>query len=84
MHEVVDKHGSVDQQPLDFVDASPTPFEAQMALLTKVNLSDGVVEDVGALIANDQRLKSLTCVACGHCNVESIVVQRGEQREGVS
>jgi hypothetical protein len=55
-----------------------------MALLTKVNLSDGVVEDVGALIANDQRLKSLTCVACGHCSVESIVVQRGEQREGAS
>jgi hypothetical protein len=55
-----------------------------MAILTKLILSDGVVEDIGALIANDQRLKSLKYVACGHCSVESIVVQRGEQREGAS
>jgi hypothetical protein len=81
-HEVVDKHGSVDPQPFDCVDASPTPFEAQMAVLTKLNLSDSVVEDVGAQIANDQRLKSLKYVACGHCNVESIVVQRAILDDG--
>ena len=47
-----------------------------------MNLSDGVVEDVGALIANDQRLKCLKYDACGHCNVESIVVQRAIHDDG--
>ena len=41
-----------------------------------------MVEDVGAQIANDQRLKSLKYVACGHCNVESIVVQRAIHDDG--
>lgn len=41
-----------------------------------------MVEDVGALIANDQRLKSLKYDACGHCNVESIVVQRAIHDDG--
>jgi hypothetical protein len=40
-----------------------------------------VVEDVGALIANDQRLKSLK-YACGQCNGESIVVQRAIHDDG--
>ncbi len=41
-----------------------------------------MVEDVGALIANDQRLKSLKYDAYCHCNVESIVVQRAIHDDG--
>ncbi len=41
-----------------------------------------MVEDVGVLIANDQRLKSLKYDACGHFNVESIVVQRAIHDDG--
>ena len=46
-----------------------------MNTLSNLNVTGSVVEAVGSLIRNDQREKALKYVACGHCNVNSVVVQ---------